>query len=128
VVGAQVVFACNVSGASKPAAAGPKCIRVVLGTRCAQSGYISRVVLWLQVCADTCGDAYGEMDNSDQSHDTAGPAVPSMHAEGACGGAHGGESGKADEEYDGAPVYETRHMADPAKVRIIVLIALFSSI
>ena len=54
-----------------------------------------------------------EGDNSDQSHDTAGPAVPPMHAEG--GMSDSGKDAKADE--GDTPVYETRHMADPAKVR-----------
>lgn len=56
-----------------------------------------------------------EGDNSDQSHDTAGPAVPHMHAEGASGGvSDSGKDAKADE--GDTPVYETRHMADPVKV------------
>ena len=42
----------------------------------------------------------------DQSHDTAGPAVPPMHADGV--------NMEEDEE---APCSETRHMADTAKVR-----------
>ena len=53
--------------------------------------------------ADPCGEG----DNSDQSHDTAGPAVPPMHADGVC---------IKLEDDDEAPCYETRHMADTAKV------------
>lgn len=73
------------------------------------------------MCAEA--DQCGEGDNSDQSNDTAGPTVPPMHAEGACGGVSGKDV-KVEEEED-APVYETRHMADIIKVRSFLVFIFF---
>jgi hypothetical protein len=63
----------------------------------------------LSRCVDAvCAEA-GDAENSDQSHSTAGPAAHLIAADAPSSGGGGDEAD--------AHVFETRHMADPAKVR-----------